>query len=619
MANTESKKLTVDVIARIDKLEKGMAKASAVANKQFGAIETRAKRMDASLKGIGAGAFSGFTKGAIGVLAPLLSVNAALNATKGALADLDSIAKATKAAGLDPTFYQGLAHAAELGGVGIDQLNQALNAFNKNAGMAAIGKGELVEKLKALDPVLLENIRKATTQEKRLRLVADAIDATSSASRKAAIASAAFGDSGVRLVEVFKGGAAALDATIVKAEALGLVVDRQILARAEELNDEFTTTTKIVDVQLKQAFVNLGPVLVWLTGLAGGIAEQIGRTVDGLNSLEKQSSGTLEGRLASIQKQLISNNPFESPNPGQIANIDPAAAASETEAIMAELRRRAMDNLRTQLSSMPPSTPDIPTLEETASRKAAAAAAIAQAEAVKTLISNLEFEKSLIGQSATDQAVATALRQAGAVATVTQRGEIEALIRAMDAERAAIEANAEAMAQFGDIASSATRSLIDDLVAGKSAAESFANVLNQIGNKLLDIGLGSIFGSGGSSGLLGQLFGFADGGYTGPGAKRQPAGIVHKGEYVFDQESTRRIGVSNLERIASGRAIGPPSMPKAIGGGGGVVINFAPVIDATGADPAAISRLSGQLAQMKAELPATVVGAVRKARATGNL
>ncbi|MCP5743427.1 hypothetical protein NL353_26925, partial [Klebsiella pneumoniae] len=34
--------------------------------------------------------------------------------------------------------------------------------------------------------------------------------------------------------------------------------------------------------------------------------------------------------------------------------------------------------------------------------------------------------------------------------------------------------------------------------------------------------------------------GFSSGGYTGPGGKYQPAGIVHKGEYVFDQASTNR-------------------------------------------------------------------------------
>lgn len=49
--------------------------------------------------------------------------------------------------------------------------------------------------------------------------------------------------------------------------------------------------------------------------------------------------------------------------------------------------------------------------------------------------------------------------------------------------------------------------------------------------------------------------GFASGGYTGPGGKYQPAGIVHKGEYVFDQASTNRIGVSQLEALRNGKPL----------------------------------------------------------------
>lgn len=49
--------------------------------------------------------------------------------------------------------------------------------------------------------------------------------------------------------------------------------------------------------------------------------------------------------------------------------------------------------------------------------------------------------------------------------------------------------------------------------------------------------------------------GFATGGYTGPGGKYQPAGIVHKGEYIFDQASTNRIGVSNLEALRNGQPL----------------------------------------------------------------
>lgn len=49
--------------------------------------------------------------------------------------------------------------------------------------------------------------------------------------------------------------------------------------------------------------------------------------------------------------------------------------------------------------------------------------------------------------------------------------------------------------------------------------------------------------------------GFATGGYTGPGGKYDPAGIVHKGEYVFDKASTNRIGVTQLEALRNGKPL----------------------------------------------------------------
>ena len=49
--------------------------------------------------------------------------------------------------------------------------------------------------------------------------------------------------------------------------------------------------------------------------------------------------------------------------------------------------------------------------------------------------------------------------------------------------------------------------------------------------------------------------GFSAGGFTGLGGKYQPAGIVHKGEYVFDQASTNRIGVSRLEALRNGKPL----------------------------------------------------------------
>ncbi|CAB3653522.1 hypothetical protein LMG26685_02878 [Achromobacter mucicolens] len=62
---------------------------------------------------------------------------------------------------------------------------------------------------------------------------------------------------------------------------------------------------------------------------------------------------------------------------------------------------------------------------------------------------------------------------------------------------------------------------------------------------------------------------FDGGGYTGSGGKLDPAGIVHKGEYVFDADSTRRLGVGFLSRLrgyADGGYVGASGMPSADGG-----------------------------------------------------
>ena len=48
------------------------------------------------------------------------------------------------------------------------------------------------------------------------------------------------------------------------------------------------------------------------------------------------------------------------------------------------------------------------------------------------------------------------------------------------------------------------------------------------------------------------LFGFRRGGYTGDGDKNDVKGVVHAGEYVFNAEETKRLGVENLLRLAAG-------------------------------------------------------------------
>lgn len=81
--------------------------------------------------------------------------------------------------------------------------------------------------------------------------------------------------------------------------------------------------------------------------------------------------------------------------------------------------------------------------------------------------------------------------------------------------------------------------------------------------KAIESSISSFGGSGGAIGSIGSALGFAGGGYTGDGGKYQPAGTVHKGEFVFTKEATSRIGVKNLYKLmrgyANGGAVGGPS------------------------------------------------------------
>lgn len=49
--------------------------------------------------------------------------------------------------------------------------------------------------------------------------------------------------------------------------------------------------------------------------------------------------------------------------------------------------------------------------------------------------------------------------------------------------------------------------------------------------------------------------GFANGGYTGKGAKYDPRGVVHAGEFVFNKEATDKIGVPNLYKMMNSGSI----------------------------------------------------------------
>lgn len=199
--------------------------------------------------------------------------------------------------------------------------------------------------------------------------------------------------------------------------------------------------------------------------------------------------------------------------------------------------------------------------------------------------------------------------------------------------------------EWNNVAQSATRGFIDDLIQGESAADAFAGALSRIADALLDDVLNSIFkvnnAAGGGGGFLSGLFSlfgggasryaglsgglFSEGGFTGPGGKYQPAGIVHKGEVVWSQSDVARAGgVGAVEALRKGYAnggpvgISVPSVPslRSIGGGNGGGFTLSPTyqIDARGADVEAVARLERGLAKTNAEMQSRIEAGIRSAQ-----
>ena len=140
-----------------------------------------------------------------------------------------------------------------------------------------------------------------------------------------------------------------------------------------------------------------------------------------------------------------------------------------------------------------------------------------------------------------------------------------------------------------EIASSALNGLSDQmtefLTTGKANFADFANsilkmIVQMISKMVIFNALSGL--TGGSTWTMGSLMsGFSSGGYTGDGGKYDPAGIVHKGEFVFTKEATQRIGAKNLYRLmrgyANGGSVGGSGYSKGATSGAGLAYSFGDI------------------------------------------
>lgn len=154
---------------------------------------------------------------------------------------------------------------------------------------------------------------------------------------------------------------------------------------------------------------------------------------------------------------------------------------------------------------------------------------------------------------------------------------IDAQSEAYARQKQALEEAKAAQQAYKDLQTFVGQSIsgfFSDIVSGgRNASEALMNLTKKLADAALQAALlgsgplAGLFGlkgqNGGAGGLVGMLFGglkfgggggggfglpqlYAEGGYTGPGGKHTPAGLVHAGEFVMSQEAVKRLGLRNL-------------------------------------------------------------------------
>lgn len=601
----DAERLIVLLEARVRDFERNMAKASGTATRQFSTMRQGSQRatrqMEADMvRSTGRinqalaststrmGSFArvslgGLAAGFLAGVAPILSVAAALNTAKRALEDFDKLGNRAKMFGVNVESLQELRFAAEQGGMAIDNFDTAFRRFIRRSAEAAQGTGAAKDAFKELGIELLDNNGRLKASEVLLREVADALQKVPSQADKLRLAFKMFDTDGAAMVNVLSGGAAGLDDFARKARDLGIVVDEHLIARAQEMKAEFDTAARVLDLQFKQALVNLAPILTWIAQQAAnvaGVIRDIGDAVAyAIGNWDAIGTGNLETRFRILGQERVEIENEILRLQSQQTGFDPLGWATTDKAnqiehlrgklqSLADEEQRILDILNNRPTFSSPAIPDLEDLEVpeavTASRVAAANATIQQAEAVARLIENLRFEQEQLGRTAEEQELYNLLKQAG-VERESEFGQaIESTLGALQAQRKLIEQNAEAMRMFESMASKAMSSFIDDLIDGKDAGEALSNMFRDLARQLLQMATNQIIQSflGGLTGLFGMgggfsaptpfMPGFATGTANTGGRRGEPRGIVHGQEAVIPLPSGGKVPV----QIAGGRPSG---------------------------------------------------------------
>lgn len=165
----------------------------------------------------------------------------------------------------------------------------------------------------------------------------------------------------------------------------------------------------------------------------------------------------------------------------------------------------------------------------------------------------------------------SAAQQAGKVITPALEADIDRLAQSYVRAGQAAEDAADRIQAIQDNTRSGAEATADLFMSATESAGAFKAALLDLArvivrNQILKL-IAKLPGMQSLGSLTAAPTGFAEGGYTGHGGKYEPAGIVHRGEFVISKQAVQRIGADNLQRLHEG-ALRGYSAGGLVGGAG---------------------------------------------------
>lgn len=227
------------------------------------------------------------------------------NAVGPALETVAALKDQADLAGTTAEAYQELSYAAEKTSVSQDALADGLKEVNLRADeWIQTGKGpaeeafrrlgytqdDLAEKLKNSDELLVDIIRRMEGLDTAAQIrVSDEIFG---------------GSAGEQFVRFLEKGADEITKMRHEARSLGLVIDDEMVKRADEGRDKLALMSKIIDVNMTVSLTQLAPLVIGVSTSFAELAGWVGEVVDGFVALESKTGSGLDAYITEKSKKL---------------------------------------------------------------------------------------------------------------------------------------------------------------------------------------------------------------------------------------------------------------------------------------------------------------------------